>query len=413
MRLRKRSAALLVGAGVIFLMGTNAQAGWLLVIAALLVGAVLAGTVLPLVGLRGLHVDLRAPAETTQGAIASVDVTVTLRGRGARWGLRLRDDHLAGTETFVDVVRAGERVEIATERTAVRRGRHRTSAVQLRTAAPFGVAERRRTVVADAATLVLPAVVPLGALPFVEPVGTAEPAIRSAPRRGRGPEYLGVREYRVGDSMRHVHWPSTARHGAVMVREFEEERTRRVLIVVDTERDVPSDRLPAADVGTTERWRPTPLDRCCTAAASIATAAFAHGHGARLAAATSDGLDVIARADEPEVLRWLAELEPSGVPLGPTTGDLPPAATRGVESVVLVAPGWHASGPSIAAAAASFGAVVPRVACVVIGTGEDAASGVAADDALHDVGASLIATGAEVYPWPVGADLAAVLGGSS
>ena len=54
---------------------------------------------------------------------------------------------------------------------------------------------------------------PLGALPFVRPASTSETAMHTAPRRGHGPEYLGIREYRPGDSMRHVHWASTARHG--------------------------------------------------------------------------------------------------------------------------------------------------------------------------------------------------------
>jgi uncharacterized protein (DUF58 family) len=393
-RLRTRAGGLLLGAAVVFLMGTNAQAGWLLVIAALLVGAVLAGVVLPLAGLRGLEAEIVAPDEATQGEIAYVDVRVSQRGRGVRWGLRIRDDHLSPTDAFVDAVRAGERVDVTTGRLAVRRGRRRTDHVEVRTAAPFGVAERRRRLPVAAETLVVPSVVPLGPLPFVDPVGTAEPAIHSAPRRGHGPEYLGIREYRTGDSMRHVHWASTARHGAVMVREFEEERTRRLLVVIDTERDAP----PTSE--------PTPLDRCCTAAASLATSALAHGHGSRLAAATGSGLEVLSRTDDVEILRWLAEVEPSHVRLADASADLPLDATRGAETVVLVAPAWASSEGSLVAAAGTLAAVVPRVACVLVGTAADGEP----DAALHAAGASLVAAGAEVYPWPVGADLAEVLG---
>jgi uncharacterized protein (DUF58 family) len=394
-RLRTRAGGLLLGAAVVFLMGTNSQAGWLLVIAALLVGAVLAGAVLPLAGLRGLEAEVVAPDEATQGETTYVGMRVSLRGRGVRWGLRIRDDHLSPTEAFVDAVRAGERVDVTTERVALRRGRRRTDHVEIRTSAPFGVVERRRRLEVAAETLVVPSTVALGPLPFVDPVGTAEPAIHSAPRRGHGPEYLGIREYRTGDSMRHVHWPSTARHGAVMVREFEEERTRRLLVVIDTEHD-------AQPSGT----QPTPLDRCCTAAASLATSALAHGHGSRLAAATANGLEVLSRTDDVEILRWLAELEPSRESLADATADLPLDATRGAESVVLVAPAWPSSEGSLVAAVGTLGAVVPRVACVLIGT---VAAG-EPDQALHAAGASLVAAGAEVYPWRVGADLAEVVG---
>ncbi|MEO7454244.1 MAG: DUF58 domain-containing protein [Fimbriimonadales bacterium] len=39
--------------------------------------------------------------------------------------------------------------------------------------------------------------------------------------RGHGMEPRGVREYAAGDSMRHVHWPSTARTGRIQVKEFD------------------------------------------------------------------------------------------------------------------------------------------------------------------------------------------------
>jgi uncharacterized protein (DUF58 family) len=39
--------------------------------------------------------------------------------------------------------------------------------------------------------------------------------------RGHGMEPRGVREYASGDSMRHVHWPSTARTGRIQVKEFD------------------------------------------------------------------------------------------------------------------------------------------------------------------------------------------------
>src|SRR4029079_9800485 len=98
------------------------------------------------------------------------------------------------------------------------------------------------------------------------------------------------------------HWALTARHGRLMVREFEEERTRRLAVVVDTERD--------------EGEEGTPLDLSCSVAASVLGAATAHGQGARLIAARLDlGVDVLPRADRSEMLRWLAHLQPSGITL--------------------------------------------------------------------------------------------------
>src|SRR4051812_44061570 len=156
MRLRRRAAGLTLGAVILFVIGTNAQAGWLFVLAALLLGTVVAGIVVPSVGLRGLDVELSAPAETRQGDEVTVRLTITNRGRAIRWGIVARDEHIGGSTAFVGAVRPGERVEVGTVRSAPRRGEARTSWVEFRSASPFGVAERRRRLPADAATLVLP-----------------------------------------------------------------------------------------------------------------------------------------------------------------------------------------------------------------------------------------------------------------
>jgi uncharacterized protein (DUF58 family) len=385
MRLRKRAGGLLLGAGVLFLIGTNVQAGMLFVLAALLLGAVVAGVLLPLAGLRGLRAELVAPEEATQGGETLVEVRLTNARRGLRWDVVVHDEHLEPASSFAGSIRPGERVELATIRRPPRRGPATTTAITVASAAPFGVAERRRRLPVDATTLVLPRIEPLGALGFVEPVATTEAGWHPTPRRGHGPDYLGVREYRPGDSMRHVHWGLTARHGQVMVREFEEERTRRLAIVVDTERD------DAIDAGTT-------LDLACTVAASVMAAALAAGHGTRLAAAARDrSVATLRRTDEAAFLRWLALVEPSGVPLVETLAAVGGPELRGVETLVAAFPlapdaGVHAVADALA------GVPVVRVVAVPVGPVDG--------EAL----AALEAAGIDVRPWSGEGSLAAALG---
>ena len=390
MRPRKRAGGLLLGAGVLFLIGTMVQAGWLFVIAALLLGACATGFVLASTALRGLSASLDAPDEADQGAETFVELRVANAGRAARWNVVAVDRHLSETTVAVPLIRPGERIGLTTLRRPDRRGEIVTTSVELRSTAPFGVAERRVRVPVEARTVVLPRRFPLAEIPFVRPVSTNEPAMRSAPRRGLGPDYLGVREYRAGDSMRHVHWGLTARHGQVMVREFEEERTRRVAIVLDTERDRGAE------------W--TPLDRACSAAASILDAAAAHGHGSRLVAATPDGeVDLLARAELREQLRWLARLTPTGVSLASTLERLAPTDLRGVETVILLAPAWPGAAPEqLAVAAGRLADRIEYVACVAIEVdGDDRASG--------RLVSTLEANGVDARTWAAEEDLADTL----
>lgn len=45
--------------------------------------------------------------------------------------------------------------------------------------------------------------------------------------------FHAVREYMPGDAVRHIHWKSTAKTGAIMVRQYEESQTARVAVLFD------------------------------------------------------------------------------------------------------------------------------------------------------------------------------------
>jgi uncharacterized protein (DUF58 family) len=65
--------------------------------------------------------------------------------------------------------------------------------------------------------LVLPRFATLGSRPRVRELE----ASAAASRAGTGTELFGVREYRPGDALRRIHWRSSARHGELIVREYE------------------------------------------------------------------------------------------------------------------------------------------------------------------------------------------------
>ena len=398
-RLRRRAAGLVGGALVLFLLGSNVQAGWLYVLAAFLLGTLIAGWVLPALMVRRIEVSRSAPQEAFQGQATRVKLVVRDASFGIRLGLVVEDPHLAPTLSYIPALRPGDRVEVRTERTPARRGPHGPTPLLVSSSAPFGVAVARRRLQVAGETVVFPKVTPLGSLPFVDAADTHERSIHPYSRMGQGPEFVGVREYRPGDGMRHVHWPSTARHGTLIVREFEEEITRRLALILDT----------CNDLGT--EW--TPLDRCCSAVASISTAALTQGHGARLIAARGGTPEVLTRADEHELLDWLARLRPGG---GLRLHEVLAALgeeLRGVQTAVLAFPTWRSNTADILpdAAARLFGSVRSVVAVVVeVDPAAAPRDSVLSPSATDDLVQGLEAAGVDVYRWAPGQDdLARVL----
>ena len=399
MRLRKRAAALAVGAAVLFLLGTNVEAGWLFVLCALMLGTVLAGVILPRRMLQGIEVERRPAEEVVQGDETSVELIVTNRARGVRLGLRLDDPHLAPVSLYLTKILPGERVELDTLRIAAKRGVHEGSVVVVRSVAPFGVAERRRKLPVAGSTTVLPAVLPLEHLPFLGRGSDPQRTARSTTRRGGGPEYLGVREYQPGDSARHVHWPSTARTGTIMVRELEEERSRRLALLVDTLTDV-------GDTGT-------PLDTCCTAAASIARAAVAEGHGIRsIVAAGRNDVEVADDVEEIAFRRRLAALEPDGTTFATLVGRAGDALVD-VDLAVLVFPTWRSNGDGpLAKLVEELAETHVRVVALMVEVDPGLAKRVATlrTEEIADLASKLTVAGADVYVWSPGSSLGSVLG---
>jgi uncharacterized protein (DUF58 family) len=54
-------------------------------------------------------------------------------------------------------------------------------------------------------------------------------------RRPSGFDFHSVREYEQGESLRRVHWPSTARRGQLMVKDLEDSPRDEVLVLLDAD----------------------------------------------------------------------------------------------------------------------------------------------------------------------------------
>ncbi len=113
--------------------------------------------------------------------------------------------------------------------TFVRRGLYTLTGYRLATKFPFALFRKSRDVDAPLELLVHPARV---AVPRPPP-RAATRGDAAADRLGRRGEFFGLREHRAGDDRRDIHWKSSARTGRLLVREYEDELARRLVIGVD------------------------------------------------------------------------------------------------------------------------------------------------------------------------------------
>jgi uncharacterized protein (DUF58 family) len=90
--------------------------------------------------------------------------------------------------------------------------------------------------------------------------------LRRVRYRGQGREFESLRDFVVGDEVRHLSWSATARRGKLITRQYQVERSQNVLVMLDT------GRLMTARIGEL-----TKLDHAINAVLSIAHVALSGG----------------------------------------------------------------------------------------------------------------------------------------
>lgn len=215
---------------------------------------------------------------------------------------------------------------------------------------PLGVARRTRRIGSPSRLVVYPRVESLTT--FTLAAGADRQSVAGAAVVGtRGEEFYAVREYVTGDDIRSVHWPSTARHDDLMIRQQETVREGRMTLAVDV-REAAHDRLS--------------LEASLSAVASLADAALRSGNHIRMV--TTGGDDSgwgSGGAHRAKVLDLLATLRTHP----PSAGQRPDLGTGSVVAVTtdsLDREGLADLGLASVGLPGSRGAVRRRLTVVVI-----------------------------------------------
>jgi uncharacterized protein (DUF58 family) len=141
--------------------------------------------------------------------------------------------HHAG---YVSSVGPHQRIAWRAKTVCRRRGRFTLGPVTATTGDPLGLFRRELVLAPEHQLLVLPPTLPLSHFELV-------PGLM--PGRGRGAQrsqqtttnVVTVRNYVPGDALTRIHWPSTARLGQFMVKEFDLDPTIDVVVLLDLDRE--------------------------------------------------------------------------------------------------------------------------------------------------------------------------------
>jgi len=232
---------------VLFILGgaIMREVNLLVILAGMMIGPVIFNWRFVRSSLQGLKITRKFPSHISAGDKLHVDVATTnTRKRLSTWTLVIEDlielqigrrrRPRTSVELLFSKIRPGETVTETYTAELHQRGRYALGPARASSRFPMGLIQATYSSKKKQELIVCPRLGQLSDrwIQIVEAdrVGSQKTHHRRGITDG---DYYGIREWRAGDSIRWIHWRTTARIGEPAVRQFEQQRNRDVAILVD------------------------------------------------------------------------------------------------------------------------------------------------------------------------------------
>jgi uncharacterized protein (DUF58 family) len=241
---------------------------------ALLCATLIVSHILPRYSIRGISASRQVPSTAFEGDEMDIQVSVENKSLTSRYMLEVVDLIPAAEPghqtpmTFIGKLSGSKTREYIFKLACYKRGEYTVGPLEIKSAYPLGIAKAENSQQGNMSTLlVYPEVFDIAKLPLVSKGSMLTSGIEAFAKTGGSEDFFGTREYRQGDSLRFIHWPSSAKHNQLIVKEFEIRASTEVTIIIDLHR--------GSDIGV---GKETTLEYAVKIAASIAKYVVERGH---------------------------------------------------------------------------------------------------------------------------------------
>ncbi len=187
-----------------------------------------------------LEISRRLPERARAGSPVQIHYNITNLKKIPAWNLRLDplgqqkwlkfEADIASVEHIAPSGSTKIRACIQPEK----RGEYVLKPPLASAAFPFGIVKWTCTSGPSQRLLIYPAFEPLNSLSLPLSSRLQREGLSMVSRVGESLEFHACRDFRTGDNAKHIHWPTTARRGQLIVREFQEDFLCRIAVILDT-----------------------------------------------------------------------------------------------------------------------------------------------------------------------------------
>ncbi len=152
-----------------------------------------------------------------------------------KWmGLTARNTRARTKEVPLPTIPPGGEIEREMEILPIKRGYLSLTSVSIARPDPFGLFKAFKEIALPTTVLALPRLYPVPILSFPDGAKYQPGGVKLATSVGESEEFISLRDYQLGDSLRRIHWRSWAKVGKPVVKEYQDEYFVRHAIVLDT-----------------------------------------------------------------------------------------------------------------------------------------------------------------------------------
>ncbi len=269
----------MIGLALVFLViAWNREMNLLYGMFALIASTLILSHLLPRIALRGVTAKRTLEATAFEGDEVALRVSVKNRSWTSRFMLEVLDSIPAAPPgsrnpmTFLTKLPGRKERKYSYALPCYKRGEYRVGPLSIQSAYPLGISSIEREMSESTLNLlVYPEIFEIAHLSLMGIGSKPISGVEAVSRAGVGEDFFGVREYKTGDSLRYIHWPSTAKHRRLIVKEFEVRASVEVTILLDLYKD--------SDIG---EGKETTLEYAVKIAASVGKVLLEKGHSLQL-----------------------------------------------------------------------------------------------------------------------------------
>ncbi|WP_024953899.1 DUF58 domain-containing protein [Sulfurospirillum arcachonense] len=292
---------------VIYIIAINRGLELLYVIAELSLATLVLSLIAPYFNILGIRASVKHPKYSKQTQNIPILIEISASNFFGKYFLEvwLKTPFSTNMNHMFFIKSLYKKLTIESEVSSDIRGVHQIGPLHIQTGFPLGLKVFNKILEnTKSEIVVLPNPLQVEKFPLSQDESFALYGDNKSKKKGGHDEFVSVREYKRGDSPRYIHWPSSAKKGKLIVREYQDILASSLIIILDLNRDF--------NVGLSKE---STLEYAITIASSLAIYGLDKGYSVSIYGRSKDEIkliDIKGSYNNTEILKNLAYVESDG-----------------------------------------------------------------------------------------------------